>query len=184
MRQNAPMTSWMYSDERKSKKMESYMKAFDKKVQERMEGLTEEQFEKNYNRSESNAERLVAIKIGGDREGLKHASKMKNAHLASYLKKSTWDDIREDMEIEKKKRELAPVNKRLEELKDSGASPEALSLFIQENTKELNLYKTIVNTLKDIRSDQEEMQNPGKQGPDELLNGIRQKRKELFEKFK
>jgi hypothetical protein len=109
---------------------------------------------------------------------------MKNAHLASYLKKSTWDDIREDMEIEKKKRELAPVNKRLEELKDSGASPEALSLFIQENTKELNLYKTIVNTLKDIRSDQEEMQNPGKQGPDELLNGIRQKRKELFEKFK
>lgn len=184
MRQNAPMTSWLYSDEREKKKLESYMKAFDKKVQKRMEGLTEEQFEKNYNRSESNAERLVAIKIGGDREGLKHASEMKNAHLASYLKKSTWDDIREDMEIEKKKRELAPVNKRLEELKDSGASPEALSLFIQENIKKLNLYKTIVKTLKDIRSDQKKMQNPDKQGPDELLNGIRQKRKELIEKFK
>ena len=184
MRQNAPMTSWMYSDERESKKMESYMKAFDKKVQERMEGLTEEQFEKNYNRSESNAERLVAIKIGGESEGLKHASEMKNAHLASYLKKSTWDDIREDMEIEKKKRELAPVNKRFEELKDSGASPEALNLFVQENIKKLNLYKTIVKTLKDIRSDQKKMQNPGEQGPDELLNGIRQKRKELIEKFK
>ena len=184
MRQNAPMTSWMYSDERESKKIESYMKAFDKKVQERMEGLTEEQFEKNYNRSESNAERLVAIKIGGDREGLKHASEMKNAHLASYLKKSTWDDIREDMEIEKKKRELAPVNKRFEELKDSGASPEALNLFVQENIKKLNLYKTIVKTLKNIRRDQKKMQNPGEQGPDELLNGIRQKRKELIEKFK
>ena len=86
MQRGAPMFGWVYSDEAEKKRMDTYQKRFTEDVQERIGNLTDEEVERNRQRSKSASEEEIYAKESASRKGYKDMdasfSQMKKDALA------------------------------------------------------------------------------------------------------
>ena len=125
---NTPMFGWVYSDTAEAKRRESYMKRFDMAAQDRIHIKDEESLRQQFENSGSQKERKLISKEVAARQdsedyyvkngGTTEKSKQQRTH---YLVNRDWNDMLEDMELERLNREAkAAGNKdRVDAIKET-----------------------------------------------------------------
>jgi hypothetical protein len=161
-RKNAPLTGILYDDTERAAAEERQVKLFEKKVKERISGLSDEALGMNYDRSGSD---LMLKKVLGDeaakRLGAKedYYGKSKKDYGEIYLRKRSYIDLAEDvlLQTEESKAKAAGNDDRTKEV--SSARSEITS---------------IKKELRDATSAQE---------IEDIMERLRQRRRELMQEL-
>ena len=206
---DAPLMGWLRSDEARQEKLESIQKQFDKAVEERMQRLTDEEMMHNVARSESAEEKRRYAKIIAQRLGLEpgkdsqKADENKNWYQNLYQQKMLYEDIREDLILAdkyknlentfKEKREEAE-SKSVQDLKEFNEANKEWKDRIDEAKKEAKKRMEWIRggkwgtpSGKKGNSKNATLQAPGKKqletsdDPEIIMKNIRQWRKEALE---
>lgn len=152
---SAPMFGWVYSDEAESKRMESYMKRFDKAAQDRIHIKDDESLRQQFERSESQKERKLIGKEVAGREGSEDyyvknpgSTEVSKQRRSYYLMNRSWQDILEDIELERINRE-AKANNDSDKLRAVKAARKRIYAAINS----LSVDKDAWNDLREARKE-------------------------------
>ena len=158
---NTPMFGWVYSDEAEKKRRESYLKRFDKEMQDRIHLKDDKALQKEYDGSTSLKERkMVGKEVASRHDSDDNYSKNYNATEETkkarnyYVTNRSWNDLIEDLELERLNREA------------KAKGNEDVLETISDAKKDLN------DLIKDLPTDKEGWQH------------LRDWRKEVLDKLK
>lgn len=158
---NTPMFGWVYSDEAEKKRRESYLKRFDKEMQDRIHLKDDKALQKEYDGSTSLKERkMVGKEVASRHDSDDNYSKNYNTTEETkkarnyYVTNRSWNDLMEDLELERLNREA------------KAKGNEDVLETISDAKKDLN------DLIKDLPTDKEGWQH------------LRDWRKEVLDKLK
>ena len=217
VQRGAPFFNWMYSDEAEKKRRDSYIDRFTKDVQKRISNFDDQKLEKAYDSTNSLSERKLlskeeAKRVGGDDAlGVTSSEKddVKKA-VDIYSRHRTWQDLVDDLELIKTKRELTALQKELDGLikeekdkhmeldrfktedvdgskrkeaeENNKALKKAVDDFKELHKDELTLLKDVDKAIEGIKEKRNKL--TGVDGVDDNWQKIREKRDKILKKIR